>query len=44
MRKKITVKDLNNFKGNKKLVCILIKNEDEALKIAKNSTSNFLKR
>ena len=31
MRKKITVKDLNNFKGSKKLVCILIKNEEEAL-------------
>ena len=31
MRKKITVKDLQNFKGKKKLVCILVKNEEEAL-------------
>jgi len=31
MRKKITVKDLQNFKGKKKLVCILIKNKEEAL-------------
>ena len=31
MKKKITVKDLRNFKGKKKLVCILIKNKDEAL-------------
>ena len=31
MRKKITVKDLQNFKGNKKLVCILVKNIEEAL-------------
>ena len=31
MRKKITVKDLQNFKGKKKLVCILIKNIEEAL-------------
>ena len=31
MRKKITVKDLQSFKGKKKLVCILIKNEEEAL-------------
>ena len=30
MKKKITVKDLQNFKGKKKLVCILIKNEEEA--------------
>ena len=31
MRKKITVKDLKKFKGKTKLVCILIKNEEEAL-------------
>ena len=31
MRKKITVKDLKSFKGKTKLVCILIKNEEEAL-------------
>ena len=31
MRKKITVKDLQNFKGKKKLVCILVKNIEEAL-------------
>ena len=31
MRNKITVKDLNNFKGKKKLVCICIKNVEEAL-------------
>ena len=31
MRKKITVKDLQNFKGKKKLVCILVKNTEEAL-------------
>ena len=31
MKKKVTVKDLQNYKGNKKLVCILIKNEEEAL-------------
>ena len=31
MTKKITVKDLQNFKGKQKLVCILIKNEEEAL-------------
>ena len=31
MNKKITVKDLQNFKGKKKLVCILVKNEEEAL-------------
>ena len=31
MQKKITVKDLQNFKGKKKLVCILIKNIEEAL-------------
>ncbi len=31
MKKKITVKDLNNFKGNKKLVCLCIKNVEEAL-------------
>ena len=31
MKKKITVKDLQNFKGKKKLVCILIKNIEEAL-------------
>jgi len=30
MRKKVTVKDLQNWKGKKKLVCILIKNEEEA--------------
>ena len=29
--KKITVKDLNNFKGNTKLVCLCIKNVNEAL-------------
>ena len=31
MTKKITVKDLQNLKGKQKLVCILIKNEEEAL-------------
>ena len=31
MRKKITVKDLKSFKGKTKRVCILIKNEEEAL-------------
>ena len=31
MKKKITVKDLQDFKGNKKLVCIAIKNIEEAL-------------
>ena len=31
MRKKITVKDLQNFKFKKKLVCILVKNIEEAL-------------
>ena len=31
MQKKITVRDLKNFKGKQKLVCILIKNEEEAL-------------
>ena len=31
MRKKITVKDLQNLKGKKKLVCILVKNIEEAL-------------
>jgi len=30
MKKKITVKDLQNYKGKKKLVCILIKNIEEA--------------
>ena len=28
MKKKITVKDLRNFKSKKKLVCILIKNKE----------------
>ena len=31
MRKKITVKDLQNCKGKQKLVCILVKNIKEAL-------------
>ena len=31
MKKKITVKDLNNFKGNTKLVCLCVKNVEEAL-------------
>ena len=31
MKKKITVKDLQNYKGKKKLVCVLIKNIEEAL-------------
>ena len=30
MKKKLTVKDLKNFKGNKKLVSILAKNVEEA--------------
>ena len=31
MKKKITVRDLQNYKGKKKLVCVLIKNIEEAL-------------
>ena len=31
MKKKITVKDLQNYKGKKKLVCVLIKNIEEAI-------------
>ena len=31
MKKKITVKDLQNFKGKKQLTLILVKNKEEAL-------------
>ena len=31
MKKKITVKDLKNYKGKKQLTLILVKNKEEAL-------------